>query len=98
MDSKPVIHDERTDAVVGVSCRLAYLVLSFGLLIIAVVRTFAFHQACWDLLGLYFISNVVGLVHQRAKQAQVIPWRWILFFAMFGVVVASAIALLRRYF
>jgi len=30
MNDQPVIRDERTDAVVGTSCRLAYLVLSLG--------------------------------------------------------------------
>jgi len=99
MNDQPVIrHDERTDAVVGMSCRLAYLVLSFGVLIIALVRTLAFRQACWDLLGLYFVGNVVVLVHQRVKHAQVVPWRWVLFFALGGGALGLAMSLLRQYF
>ena len=99
MNDQPVIrHDERTDTVVGMSCRLAFLVLSFGVLIIALVRTVAFGQACWDLLGLYFVSNVVALVYQRVKHAQVIPWRWILWFALGGGVLGLAMSLLRQYF
>ncbi|HUW57410.1 MAG TPA: hypothetical protein VMZ92_12305 [Planctomycetota bacterium] len=98
MSEQPVMHDERTDAVVGMSCRLAYVVLSFGVLIIALVRTLAFRQACWDLLGLYFVSNVVALVHQRIKHAQVIPWRWVLLFGVGGMLFAVAIALLQQYF
>ena len=99
MNDQPVIrHDERTDAVVGAGCRLAFLVLSFGVLIIALVRTLAFGQVCVDLLGLYFVSNVVVLVYQRVKHAQIIPWRWILLFALFGAVVGGAmIPLLRQY-
>jgi hypothetical protein len=99
-DQTVICHDERTDAVVGMSCRLGFLVLSFGVLIIALVRTLAFGQACWDLLGLYFVGNVVVLVYQRVKHAQVIiSWRWILLFVLFGLVVGGLmIPLLRQYF
>ncbi len=98
MNNQPVIrHDERTDAVAGAGARLAFLVLSFGVLISALVRTLAFGQVCVDLLGLYFVSNVVALVYQRLKHAQVIPWRWTLLFALYGVVCAVAIGLLRQY-
>ena len=96
MNEKPVMTDERTDAVVGTSCRLAYLVLSFGVLTIAVVRTLAFRQVCLDLLGLYFVSNVVGLAYQRVKHVQVIPWRWILLFALAGAVVGGVMIPLLR--
>ena len=98
MNEHPVTHDERTDAVVGVSCRLGFLVLAFGVLIIALVRTLAFGQVCLDLLGLYVVGNVVVLVHQRVKHAQVIPWRWFLLFALGGILFAAAISLLQRYF
>ena len=98
MNEQPVSHDERTDAVVGTGCRFAFLVLSSGVLIIALVRTMALGQACWDLLGLYFVSNVVLLVHQRVKHAQVISWRWILLFTLAGAVFGLAASLLRHYF
>ena len=98
MNEQPVLHDERTAAVAGVSARLAYLVLYFGVLIIAVVRTMVFRQICVDLLGVIFLSSVVGLVYQRVKRAQVIPWRWILWFALGGGVLGLAMSLLRHYF
>ena len=96
MSDHTVSHDERTDAVVGVAGRLAYLVLSFGVLILALVRTVAFGQACWDLLGLYFVSNVVGLVYQRLQHAQVVRGRWILLFALLGAAAGMTMALLRH--
>jgi len=98
MNEQPVIRDERTDAVVGTSCRLGFLVLSLGVMIIVAVRTLAFGQACWDLLGLYFVSNVVAIVHQRVNHVQVISRRVILLFAVGGMVFGVAIALLRQYF
>ncbi len=98
MNEQPVLHDERTDAVVGISARLAYLVLYSGVLIIAVVRTMVFRQMCVDLLGVIFVSSVVGLVYQRVKHAQVIPWRWVLWFALGGGVLGLVMSLLRQYF
>jgi hypothetical protein len=95
MNSKPVIRDERTDAVVGTSCRLAWLVLYFGVLIIAAVRLLAFRQVCLDLLGVVFVSSVVGIVYQLVKRVQVVPWRWVLLFALAPMVVGLAIALLQ---
>jgi hypothetical protein len=99
MNDQPLIRrDERTDAIVGVGCRLAFMVLSFGVLIIAAVRAWAFGQACWDLLALYFVSNCVLGVYQHVKRAQVVSWRWFLLFGFVGAVFGVAIALLRQYF
>jgi hypothetical protein len=98
MNDQPVTRDERTDAVAGMGCRLAFVVLSFGVLTIAAVRACAFGQACWDLLALYFVSNCVLGVYQYVKRAQVVSWRWFLFFGLAGAVLAVAIALLRHYF
>jgi hypothetical protein len=89
MNEQPVLHDERTDAVAGISARLAYLVLYFGVLIIAVVRTMAFRQICVDLLGVIFISSVVGLVHQRVKHVQVLSRHR----ALLSVLISMAVAL-----
>lgn len=97
-DQSAIRHDERTDAIVGVGCRLGFLVLSFGVLVIALVRTLVFGQICVDLLGLYVVSNVVVLVYQYVKHAQIVPWRWILLFALLGAVVGGVmIPLLRQY-
>lgn len=97
MKTGPVLQDERTDAITGMSARLAYLVLYFGVLIIALVRTLAFHQVCLDLLGVVFASSVVALVYVRLKRGWV-PWRWALLFAMLGMVVGLALSLLKQYF
>lgn len=95
MKERTVMHDERTDAVVGMGCRIAFLVLSFGVLIIAVVRTWLFRQQCWDLMGLYIVGNLVGLIYQHAHRAQVIPWRWMVLFGLAGAVFGVAMSLLR---
>jgi len=94
-DTTVIRTDERTDAVIGMSARLVTLVFSFGLLAIALVRMLAFGQACWDLLALYVVGNVMGLGYQYAHRASVIPWRWIALFALGGAAFALTLGLLR---
>jgi len=102
MNEQPVIRDERTDAVVGAGCQMAYLVLSCGVGIIAGVRALAFRQVCWDLIGLYFVSQGVLFVFQRVKHVRLFSWRRVLLGALAGglagVLVGLAIALLQGYF
>jgi len=59
-----VERDERTEAVVGVSCRWAYIILYFGLLIDTAYRAVFRHQAVWDLLALIFVSSAAVMIHQ----------------------------------
>lgn len=94
MNDKPLTCDERTDAVVGTGCRIAFLMLSFGVLLIAVVRGWAFGQTCWDLLGLIFVSGAVATVYRRVKHAPVIPWRWMLWFVLISMAVGFAMSVL----
>ncbi len=96
MNSKPVIRDERTDAVAGYSARIAYLVLSLGLMIDVIVRSWAFRQHCLDLVGLYFVSSAVGLVPPLVKHAYTVPWRWVLWIVLLGMVAGAVSSLLPR--
>lgn len=61
--------DERERAVELAGDRLAYLVLAFGVLVVVLVRSFALHEASWDLLAVVVLSGVVKVgyrVWQRA--------------------------------
>ena len=102
MNNKPVIRDERTDAVVGAGCRLAYRVLSSGVGIIFGVRALVFRQFCWDLFGLYIVGQGVLFVFASVKHVQAFSWRYArlgaLIGGLVGLVLGLAMALLRRYF
>jgi hypothetical protein len=74
MNNEPVTRDERTLAVENASYRIAYYVLSFGLLVIVAYRSFLFQQASWDLLVLVLASGVIASAHQGANQ--VLNRRW----------------------
>jgi hypothetical protein len=59
-----VERDERTIVVENASYRLAYLVLSFGLLVLVAIRSFVNHENSWDLLGLVILAGGVAAVYQ----------------------------------
>ena len=59
--------DEREATVDRDGDRLAWLVLSFGLLAIVAWRAFANDQASWELLGLVILSGLVGAAYRMAS-------------------------------
>jgi hypothetical protein len=90
MDKKPEIIDERTIAVADTSYRFAWMVLAFGVMVVVVVRGLAFHQSCWDLLGLTFLSSMVATIYQRIKHVQTLPRHVALLVIMIAMVVGLA--------
>lgn len=66
--------DERELAVDHAADRLAYLVLSFGLLAIVAYRSFADGAASWDLLGLVVLGGLVGTLYRLAQRTVSREW------------------------
>ena len=52
--------DERESAIDAAADRVAYLVVSFGLLAVVAARSYVAHEASWDLLGLVVLGGLVG--------------------------------------
>lgn len=69
-----VRRDERESSVDRAGDRLAYLVLSFGLLAIVAYRSFADGAASWDLLGLVVLGGLVGTLYRLAQRAVSREW------------------------
>lgn len=67
MIAKSVMRDERTVAVENASYRVAYLVLSYGLLLSTAYRAFVSHEASWDLMGLVIVGGGVAATYQGTK-------------------------------
>ena len=63
-----IVRDERETGVDRAADRLAYLVLSFGLLAIVAYRSFADGAASWDLLGLVVPGGLVGTLYRVAPR------------------------------
>jgi hypothetical protein len=64
MNTTSVSRDERTVAVENESFRWAYLVLSYGLLVIVVYRAFVFDESSWDLLILVVLGGGIASLYQ----------------------------------
>ncbi len=92
-----VPRDERESSVDRAGDRLAYLVVSFGLLAIVAYRSFADGAASWDLLGLVILGGLVGTLYRLARRA--ISREWIIVAvgtAAVALVVAAIIAFATR--
>jgi hypothetical protein len=61
--------DERESSVDRAGDRLAYLALSYGLLLLVAYRSFAERQASWDLLALVLLGGLVGTAYRLWHRA-----------------------------
>jgi hypothetical protein len=62
-------HDDREMSADANGDRLAYLVLSFGILAIVAYRSFVREEASWDLLGLVVLGGLVGGGYRLSRGA-----------------------------
>ncbi len=88
--------DERELAVDRSGDRLAYLALSYGLLVVVAYRSFVEGQASWELLGLVVLGGLVGtgyrLQHRAfTREAALVIGVTVLAAAAVGIAVALAV-------
>ena len=76
MNNQSVSRDERTTVVENTSYRIAYLVMSFGLLASVAYRGFVLQQSSWDLLALVILGGLTATMYQGINK--VLSRRWIL--------------------
>ena len=81
--------DERETQIDRAADRVAYLVVSYGLLASVAYRSFVNRDVSWDLLGLVVLGGTVGLAY-RLRQG-VVSGRWTLMLAV-TVVIAFVVA------
>jgi len=92
-----VLRDERETGVDRAADRLAYFVLSFGLLAIVAYRSFADGAASWDLLGLVVLGGLVGTLYRVAQRAVSREWTIVAVgTAVVALVVAAIVAFATR--
>ena len=89
MKTRSVDRDERTTAVENASYRLAYLLLSFGVLLIVAWRAFARQDSGWELLGLVIVSGFAATFYQGIQR---VLTRHTALLAVVTVMVAAALA------
>jgi hypothetical protein len=62
------VRDEREAAVERGGDRLAYIVVTYGLLLIVAYRSFVDQQASWDLLALVVVGGIVSLGYRMWRR------------------------------
>jgi hypothetical protein len=81
----------------GAGDRLAYLVMSYGLLIAVAYRSLVRGEAAWDLLGLVVLGGVVGLAYRLRKGVAPGGWAAVLVSTIaIGALVAAALVMAAR--
>ncbi len=88
-----VPRDEREVVVDLEATRLGYVVLTFGLLLVVMYRSFFNKEAPWDLLALVILSGLASTVYTARRRAA--SRQWLLagvVTIVVGAVVAAAIA------
>ena len=96
MTASPVTRDERTTAVEHASYRLAYLFLSYGLLVLVGYRSFVRGESAWDLFALVILGGLVATGYQASRR--VLGLRWVkgtLLTMVVAAVLGAIIAVLR---
>ena len=88
------VRDERDVSVDHAADRLAYVMLSFGLLAVVAYRSFVEGVASWELLGLILLAGIVSAGYRLwrgvlTRQAVVV----LLLTALIALVVGAAVSL-----
>ena len=89
MKTQSIHRDERTTAVENASYRLAYLLLSFGVLLSVAWRAFARQDSGWELLALVMVSGFAATFYQGIQR---VLTRHTALLAVVTVMVAAALA------
>jgi hypothetical protein len=87
----PFVRDERTTSVENASYRLAYLVMSFGLLLSVIYRSLILRDSSWDLLALVLLGGLVAAFYQGTHRILTRHWASV---ALATAIAAALIALL----
>jgi len=69
-----VDRDERTVAVENASYRWAYLLLSFGLLVLVAFRSFVHNESPWDLMALVILGGILSASYQWFHKVLTAHW------------------------
>lgn len=97
MKNQPVVRDERYYAVENASYRIGYMIVIYGILVLIVFRSIAYHETNWDLFALVVISSLVATIYQVVHKTITISPKWIYFtlaVTLLAALVSAVITLL----
>jgi hypothetical protein len=97
MSATTLERDERTTAIENAGYRWSYLLLSFGILVIVAIRSFAQGQSSWDLFALVVLSGFVNTAYQRFHQVLFRRWAVRTAIMMIGAALLAALMVALRH-
>jgi hypothetical protein len=83
--------DEREAAVGDAADRVAYIVLSYGVLVLVMARALS-GESSWDLLGLVVLSGFVGVAYRARRRVVTRTSAALALAAGLGAVVVAALS------
>ncbi len=89
MKMPPIIRDERYIAVENASFRIGYMIISYGLLLLIIYRSIAYHESNWDLMTLVVVSSFAATIYQIVHKTVHFSKKWLYFFI--GITLLAAI-------
>jgi hypothetical protein len=91
-----VMRDERTAVVENASYRLAYLFITFALLLDVMYRSLVRRQSPWELLAIIIVGGAISTVYQGRHQVLTRhSVRLFVFTSLIAGIVAAVVAALR---
>ncbi len=99
MKNQSIIRDERYYAVENASYRIGYMIITYGLLLLIIFRSLAYHETNWDLFALVIISSIAATIYQIAHKTITVSRKWIYFFiavTLLAAIVSVIITIVSR--
>jgi hypothetical protein len=99
MNKPPVVRDERYYVVENASFRIGYMIIAYGVLLLIVFRSIAYHETNWDLFALVIISSFAATIYQMVHKTITVSRKWIYFFVaitLLAAIVSAIIVLLAK--
>ncbi len=90
MKNEPALRDERYYAVENASYKIGFLIFTYGLFALIIIRSLLFHQSNWDLLGLIIISSTAATIYQGVHKILPFSWKKLILY-MVAVAVLAAV-------
>lgn len=94
MNPQEIKRDERTIAVENASYRVAYMVISYGLLAIVTYRGFFLQQTNWDLMALVVLSGGIATFYQGRQKIFAPGWMRAMLVTMLAAAVLAVVIVL----
>lgn len=90
MKNEPILRDERYYAVENASYKIGFMILTYGLFGLIIIRSLFFQQSNWDLFALIIVASLAATIYQGVHKVLPFSWKKMILY-MVGVALLSAL-------